>query len=371
MRQTHAPGYILFVDYSGRKPTFIDGASGALVEAELFVGVLGASQYVFATCTPSQSEIDWLDAHRKMFDFFGGCAAVTVPDNLRSAVTKPGRNLVINRSYQAFLEHYGVAVVPARPYCPRHKGMVENSVKIAQHEIMAPMRHEVFHSLEDLNRAVAALCEELNTRPFQCFPDSRRDRFLAQDKPALRALPATEYVSVKWMMPQRVPKTYHIKVLDHFYSVPHRYMGRKVEARVTADRIEIYCNKEAIAQHARSAVRGATTTQPEHQTAEHRAQAQRNRNGFLVWGKAVGPHTQHLIETQFKRAVPLQGLTACDAIKNLAYRHGEDVFEQTAGEVHRLGITSPSEIERYLGKARGPRPMRPLACPTPARPSAP
>jgi transposase len=86
LRQQHRPGEKAFVD-------FCDGialthpVTGAKIPTQLFVGALGASSYTFATATFSQELPAWLDCHVRMYEFYQGVSALTIPDNLRSRTT--------------------------------------------------------------------------------------------------------------------------------------------------------------------------------------------------------------------------------------------------------------------------------------------
>ncbi len=148
MRQIHKAGEKIFVDYAGATVDWIDPVSGEVFTAQIFVGCLGASQYIYAEATSSQQLPDWIDSHIHMFDYFGGVSEIIVPDNLRSGVTKAHRyDPDINANYQHFSEHYGVAIVPARAVSPKDKAKVENGVGIVTRQVLAPLRNVTFTSL--------------------------------------------------------------------------------------------------------------------------------------------------------------------------------------------------------------------------------
>jgi transposase len=163
MRQHHAAGDKVFVDYSGKKIAIVDPKSGELRDAEIFVAVLGASNYTFAEATWTQALQDWIEAHVRMFRFFGGVPRLAIPDNLKSGVHKASfYDPEINRSYAMMAAHYGVGILPARPYRPRDKAKVEVGVKLAQAYILGRLRHQTFFSLADANRAIALVLERMN-----------------------------------------------------------------------------------------------------------------------------------------------------------------------------------------------------------------
>lgn len=350
MRQNHVPGERVFVDYSGKRPHYIDPATGEAVTVELFVAVLGASNYLYATCTHSQTVPDWIAAHVGMFDFFGGVPAIVVPDNLKSAVIKTGPEPKLQRTYQDLARHYGVAIMPARPRRPKDKGKVEVGVQIVQRWILARLRHQTFFSLDELNAAVAALLIDVNQRPFKKLPGCRQSRFEEIDKPALRRLPPLPYVYAEWVGKQTVPADYHIPVQGHFYSVPHSLVGEKVESRITANSVELLHNHRRVATHARNRTQGGHTTVFAHQPAEHRAQADHTPERLTAWGATVGPHTHAVVRRQFERSTPALGIPACASMRRLAEKHGTAALEraaQRAVELRSLTLTSVKTILRH------------------------
>jgi transposase len=152
MRQHHAAGDKLFVDYSGKKITIIDPATGEVKTAELFVAVLGASNYTYAEATWSQQLPDWIGAHVRMFAHIGKVPRLVVPDNLKSGVHRPSfYDPETNPTYGRMADHYGVGIVPARPYKPRDKAKVEAGVRLAQFYILGRLRHLTFFSLAECN----------------------------------------------------------------------------------------------------------------------------------------------------------------------------------------------------------------------------
>jgi len=264
MRQTHHAGEKLFVDYAGQTVPITDALTGEIVSAQIFVAVLGCSNYTYAEATLSQQLPDWLASHVRTFAFLGGTPAVVVPDNLKSGVDKACRyEPEINKSYEELAAHYGVAVIPARPYHPKDKAKAEVAVQIIERWILAVLRRRVFFSLAELNDAIGALLTQLNTKPFKKLPGSRLSAFETLDQPALRALPALGYEYAQWKK-ARANIDYHVEYEGHYYSVPHTLVGQVVDLRVTARTVECLHNNQRVASHVRSLRRGAHTTADEH-----------------------------------------------------------------------------------------------------------
>jgi transposase len=163
MRQDHVAGDKVFVDYSGKKLAIVDPRTGEIRQAEIFVAVLGASNFTYAEATWTQTLPDWIGAHGRMFRFFGGMPKLIVPDNLKAGVNRASfYDPEINRSYGMMAAHYGVGVLPARPRKPKDKAKVENGVRFAQTCILGRLRHQTFFSLAEANAAIAGACDRIN-----------------------------------------------------------------------------------------------------------------------------------------------------------------------------------------------------------------
>ena len=168
LRQTHQPGDKLFVDYAGQTIGITDRLTGLLRPAQIFVAVLGASNYTYAEATWTQMLADWLGSHVCTLQFFGGVPRAIVPDNLKSGVSRACRyEPALNPAYQDFAEHYAVAILPARVRKPRDKAKVEGGVLIVERWILARLRDCTFFSLAELNAAIVALLAELNRPVFR------------------------------------------------------------------------------------------------------------------------------------------------------------------------------------------------------------
>ena len=251
MRQHHVAGDKVFVDYSGKTIAIIDPTTGEMRSAEIFVAVLGASNYTYAEASWSQTLPDWIAAHIRMFQFYNGCTRLIVPDNLRSAVNKPSfYDPEVNRTYGKMAAHYGVGVLAARPYHPRDKAKVEAGVRFAQTYILGRLRHLTFFSLAECNAAIASALERLNGRPMRRLGISRRELFETIERPALQPLPSVPYEYAEWRF-ARVGLDYHVEIDRFFYSVPHALLREQVDARITTQTIEVFHRGKRVAVHPR------------------------------------------------------------------------------------------------------------------------
>lgn len=322
MRQEHRAGEKVFIDYSDGL-SIIDRLTGELILTQLFVAVWGASNYTYAEATLSQTLPDWIGAHRRALEYFSCSPRVLVPDNLKSGVSKACKyEPEINPTYADLAEHYGCAVLPARPYRARDKAKAEVGVLIAKRWILAVLRQRTFYSLAELNAAIRECLERLNTRPLRRIQKSRRELFETLDYPNAMPLPTRPYEYAEWYK-ARVNINYHIEVDGHYYSVPFQLIRERLDIRLTATTMEAFLKGERVAAHARSHVLGGYTTLKEHMPSEHRDYAEWSPQRFIRWAGKIGVATAGLVEKILSsRPYAEQGYRSCMGIIRLG-RHYE------------------------------------------------
>ncbi|MGQ0539682.1 MAG: IS21 family transposase [Gemmatimonadaceae bacterium] len=349
MRQIHRAGEKTFVDYSGKRPVIYDARSGEPRAVELFVGVLGASSYTYAEASASQQMPEFLASQSRMFEFFGGATEVVVPDQLRSAVGDPCRyEPGLQRPYAEWAAHYGTTVIPARPAKPRDKAKVEVGVQVAQRWILARLRHERLDSVAALNVRIRELLPELNDRPMRVYGQSRRQRFEALDRPALRPLPALRWVYAQWKQ-AKLNIDSHVEFERHYYSAPHPLIGELLELRVSERIVEIYAKGERVASHERSRERGGYTTDPAHLPRSHQQHLAWSPTRLIHWAGTVGAHTQALVRAILAdRPHPEQGYRSCLGILRLSKRYPTERLEAACARAHRAGARSYRHVDAIL-----------------------
>lgn len=362
MRQTHPPGERLFVDFSGDGPRYVNQETGEVVKLELFVGVLGCSNYTYVRAVPSQKEADWLECHVRMFEFFGAVPKLVVTDNLRSAVRSSSRyDPVINPLYGALIEHYGTAFFPARVRRPQDKGKVEVGVKFAQRVILRRLTKRTFYSLAEVNAAVAELLDELNDKEFAKLPGTRRSRFQEQDFPAMRALPETPFEIPEWHGCFQVPLDYHVTVGSHSYSVPYRLVRERVDVRLGSDVVRIFHGNKEVACHPRSYVAGGTTTNQEHLPKNHRAYLEQNPENLQAWAGRVGPSVEAFVKEVIERAKHFHIATrAVAGLQSLGSKYGLERLEAACARAILIRSYTYSSVQSILKAELDKRPLRPL-----------
>lgn len=325
MRQTHLAGDKLFVDYAGMQARIVDATTGEVTDVELFVAVLGASNYTYAEATRTQQVADFVGSVVRALTFLGGAPRAIVPDQLKSAVIKACRyDPGVQRTTAELGRYYDTTILPARPKSPRDKAKVEVGVQIAERWLLARIRNETFTSLGALNARLAVLTADLNTRMMRTYKTSRRELFERLDKPALTPLPAEPFEVSAWKQ-VGLNIDYHVAFEDHFYSAPHalRHEDIALWLRATTSTVEIFHGRERVAAHLRSYVRGGFTTTPEHMPSSHRAHAEWTPSRILGWADQVGPYVRALCEVILReRHHPEWGYRSCLGLFRLAKKYG-------------------------------------------------
>jgi transposase len=287
MRQHHKAGEKFFIDYAGQTMPIVCNETGEVKFAQIFVAVMGASNYTFAEATWSQSLPDWIGSHVRAFEFIGGVSDMLIPDNLRSGVSRACRyDPDVNPSYQQFAAHYGTVIVPARPRKPQDKAKAEVGVLIIERWILARLRKQTFFSLAELNHCIKALLLDVNNKPFKQLEGTRQSWFDTIDRPALAPLPkhAYQYTDIKVV---KVNIDYHVQYDKHFYSVPHHLVGEKLEIHAKDKLIEMYFKHKRIISYARKYHPGMTTT-PEHMPIQHEKHHKWTPGRLMNWAKDIG-----------------------------------------------------------------------------------
>jgi transposase len=349
MRQSHIAGEKMFVDYAGQTLEVINGLTGEVHAAQLFVAVLGASSYTYAEATLTQSLPDWTASHCRAFGFFGGVTALVVSDNLKAGITKACfHEPAVNRTYSDLANHYGTAVLPARPYKPRDKAKVEAGVQVAQRWIVAALRDRRFFSLSELNAAIRELVDKLNNRTSRHLGASRRELFEKLDRPALAPLPQEPYAYAEWKK-CTAGIDYHVEVEQHFYSVPHTLIRKPLWARFTARTVEVFDDGKRVAAHRRGPANKRHTTVREHMPSSHRRYADWTPERIRRQAGDVGPATEALVDIIMRHKThPEQGFRSCIGIVRLARTHGAERLEAACSRAIEIGARSYTSVNSIL-----------------------
>ena len=349
MRQTHIAGERMFVDYSGTKLQLIERTTGEVRTAELFVAVLGASNFTYAEATWTQSLPDWIGSHTRAFSYFRGVSAMVVSDNLKSGITKacfyePN----VNRTYREMAKHYDTAIVPARPNKPKDKAKVEVGVQVAKRWIIAKLRKRKFFTLAELNAAIRECVEQINNRVTRHLGASRRSLFEEIERSALKKLPDTEYVFAQWKQ-CRAGIDYHVEIEKHYYSVPYTLVRQELWASYTASMVEVFHRGKRVAVHRRGPPNRGHTTLPEHMPSSHRRHADWTPERIMREAAEIGPNASALVEVIMReRRHPEQGFRSCRGIVKLVGRFPRERVEAACERALAVGTRSYRSVKSIL-----------------------
>lgn len=349
LHQEHRAGEKMFIDFAGKTVPIVDSFTGVIAEAEIFVAVLGASNFTYAEALPSQRLPFWIKAHINAFEYFQGVTEILVPDNLRSGVTRACRyEPDLNPVYLSLAQHYGTAIIPARPGKPKDKAKVENGVLLVTRWILAALRHHTFFSIEELNERIKELLERLNTKKFKKLNSSRRELFETLDRPSLKPLPEQRYRYIDFKRPT-VNIDYHVDVDGHFYSVPYQLRSKKIEAFLSVDTVEIFYSSRRIVTHQRSYQKGKYTTLTEHMPKAHQKHLEWTPSRMIHWAEQTGPATAKLIETILStRPHPEQGFKSCLGILRLGKQYSPERLEAASIRAIHFRAFSYKSIKSIL-----------------------
>lgn len=357
MRQRHPAGERLFVDYAGRTIDVIDPQTGEVRTAQVFVAVLGASNYTFVEATWTQSLPDWIASHVRALNFFGGVTAQIVSDNLKAGVTKACfYDPAINRTYADMAAHYDTAVVPARPYKPKDKAKVEGGVLLAERWILARLRNHQFFSLAEVNAAIRPLLDRLNDKLSRHLGANRRQLFEQLDKPALKLLPVAPYVYAEWKK-CRAGLDYHVAIDKHYYSVPYQLLKRELWARITDRTIEVFHVGQRVASHVRTSSNGKHSTLRDHMPAHHQFRDDWTPDRITARAARVGPNVASFVEVAMRsRKHPEQGYRTCLGVIRLADKFGRDRLDAACSRALEINARSYSSLLSILKNGLESRP---------------
>ncbi len=335
MNIEHKAGEEIQVDWAGSTLLYIDTTTGEEKKVYIFVSVLPASSYPFAYAYENMTLPNWIDAHVRAFEHYGGVPRITIPDNTKTAVTSPDLvDPLLNTSYAEMARHYGTTLVPARSRRPKDKAADENMVLNVSRRIIAALRNHQFFSLYEINQEVKVELTKLINRPFQKIEGTRLTAFESIDKPALMPLPPMRYEYADWKN-AKIAFNYHVEYDGFFYSVSYTNVGKQARIRATVSScIEVFTDGTRIAVHARNYNRYKRyTTLPEHMPESHKIVAGWSSDRFLSWAEKIGPNTKqvimHVLES---RDYPVQTYRACMGIMRLGSTYSADCMEAASAE---------------------------------------
>jgi len=351
MHMEHKAGEKMYVDYAGQKLHILDPESGADVPVEVFVAILGASQLTYVEASYSQKKEDFIGSCENALHYFGGVPNAIVTDNLKSAVIKGNRyEPTLNEAFRDFVSHYMMAALPAAPYKPKYKALVEGAVKIIYRTIYGTVKERVYSSLELINQTIGLALEEHNSRLLKNRPYSRRQLFEETERHMLNPLVEHKY-ELKHRVLVTVMKNNYVNLSEdkHYYSVPYHFIGKKVTVLYSQSLVEIYHRYERIAIHNRNRQPYGYTTVDEHLASKHRFMSDWNPNKFIERAEEVGPETkEYIIQMLNTRQHPEQTYRSCQGVLSFAARVGKERLNNACKRALQYGDYGYQTIRAIL-----------------------
>ena len=331
MHIEHKPGDKTEVDWAGDHMHIINRFTGEIIDAHLFVAALPYSQYAFVEAFLDEKLPAWITAHVHMYNFFGGVTTILIPDNCKTAVdhNRGFKDQKLNDTYYEMAEYYGTAILPARVRKPKDKPSAEGNVGKITTYIIAALRNEQFFSLEELNLAIRKKLNAYNNESFQKREGSRALLF-DEEKAFLRPLPSEGPYKLSTWKKAKVQYNYHVYVDGMYYSVPHNYIKKEVDVRLTDSTVDFIYNQNIIASHARlTGHKNQYSTLKEHMPKSHQYYADWDGDRFRRWAeKDVGPNCRKAVDAILKsREVEQQSYRTCMALIKLAEKHSPELLE--------------------------------------------
>lgn len=323
MHINHKPADKVMVDWDGKTMSIINRYTGEISTVYLFVATLPFSMYCYVQGCLSMKIDDWIDCHINMFEYFDGVPRLLIPDNLKTGVIshKKYEDPILNKSYQEMADHYNITIIPTRVRTPKYKAAVEGSVGNITNAIIGHLRNQKFFSLEEINQAIRKELEVFNTNPFQKREGSRLSVYEEEEKDYMNPLPEKPFELSMWKT-ATVQLNYHIAIDKMNYSVPHEYVGKKVEVKISKQNIVIFYKGTCIATHKRLYGRKNQYSTNESHMPKNHQYFNWNADRFINWGKSIGPNTEKVIDKHIHRyKVEEQSYKGCMSILKLADKY--------------------------------------------------
>lgn len=352
MHIEHKVGDKMYVDYAGETLTYVDTDTGEIKQAQVFVAILGWSQYAYVEATMNQTVEEFVSACQNALHYFKGVPLAIVPDNLRSAVIKASKfEPIVNENFKGLADHYATCILPARPRSPQDKAHVENMVKITYQNIYTSLPERQLVTLDVLNEQIGVALLQMNQTPLTGKECSRSDQW-EMELTALQPLAETRF-ELRKIKQVTVMKNGHVYLSDdqHYYSVPYELIGKKLKLHYSRSEVEVYLAYELIATHKRVRSPHNYTTDPLHIPAQHLFVTEWSPTFFLEKAKAIDPIVEYYISQVIaKKQHPEQAYKSCMGILSFSKRVGNQRLIKACARAHQIGYYNYKIIDDILKK---------------------
>jgi len=360
MHFEHEPAAGMMIDFAGDNLSYTQPDTGEIIPCPVLACVLPFSGYTYVEALLMSRRDHLFKGMNNCVEYFGGVPLSVMGDNMSQVVKRSNRyEPAFNELALQWSVHYDTTLMATRVRSPRDKASVESAINAVYNFIYTRLRHCVFHSLEELNKAIIEQLILFNQRCFQGRDYSRYDKFMQYEKVLLKPLPATAFVP-KHTATAKVQRNYHITLGEdrHHYSIPYQYIGKQVEVVYDTDNVEVYYQQQRIACHKRDYRKYQYTTVAAHMPTSHQYYNQirgYDSHYFLEQSHKIGDNTARAIGRILEQKVFIQQTyNSCLGVLRLADRYGQERLEAAccrALQGYKVTYTAiRSILERNLDK---------------------
>lgn len=343
VRMETAPGDEAQVDF-GHAGLMEDPETRKRRRAWAFIMTLSCTRHKFVRFVFRQDAHTWLDCHERAFAFFGGVPRRIILDNLKSGVVKPDiYDPTLNRAYADLERFCGFVADPAKIGVAQHKGKVERAVAVVKHHLLAG---RTFTDIDEANERALRWCrDEIGREVHGTTKKQPYPAFLAEEKAHLLPLPSAPFARPLWKE-CTVHPDHHIVFDKSYYSLPTRYIGKKVWVKGTQKMTEIFLDRERVKVHPRSHTPGRWVTDQSDYPPEKLAFLMATPTWCRKKAAEFGPRTEALITAILKENA-VRNLRKAQAVLRLAEKYAGDV-EAVAERAVNYGVTRYRSIKAML-----------------------
>jgi len=350
----HEPGQVMQTDFAGSKLRYFDNEQQQWVHVPVLISTLPCSGRIHVMALPSFGIEDLTRGMSCALRYFGGVPKLILSDNMASFVSKADRySPTFTQLCRQLSVHYGTELDATRVGKPQDKGHVERHVKTTYQNIYAKIRHETAYSLEQLNQFVSDKVNALNNTVRQGTEMTRNEYFERYEADHLLALPFQDFEITKSTR-ATVQRNYHVLIGEdkHYYSVPYKYIGQRVDIIYTKKDVEIYLGVHRIAFHARNLQKGGFSTTQAHRPEKHKmylAQLNATPQDYLDKAAMIGPDTLWAVENILNAPNhPRLTKKQADGVFSLVRHYSDKRIEQVCTYIKPCGTISLEMIKNVL-----------------------
>jgi transposase len=334
------------VDF-GSAGMMIDPETGRLRRAHAFVMTLSYCRLPYVEFVFDQGQATWVKCHMNAFEFFKGVPMRIILDNLKSGILRPNTyDPVFNRAYSECAKHYGFIIDPAKIARGDHKGKVERKIPVIRHQFLSSGD---FGDIREANEKVRQWC--LQDYGMQVHGTTRKkpyEVFKAEEQPLLKSLPAEKFDLPLWKE-AKVHPDHHVVFEKNYYSMPTRYVGKKVWARGGLHTVQMFYEGELAKTHRRSYAAGVWRTDETDYPPEKSRYLLKTTEYYQQEASKHGDYVRQVV-AKIMTEHAYRNLRKIQAIFRLSDKYGADTVNLTCRRCIFYEDYRMSTIKRILDK---------------------